>query len=89
MGLSRWKTPLSLWAEKTGQLSNELSNFEAAEIGTELEDYVNVNFPVCLNNLSYFLFFIIPFFGFQYSLLTLSFTLIYCIKEKKIKKFYP
>ena len=40
MGLSRWKTPLSLWAEKTGKIQNELSNFEAAEIGTELEEYV-------------------------------------------------
>lgn len=41
-----------------------------------------------LNILSYILFFIIPFFGFQYSLLALSFVLIYCVKEKKIKKFY-
>src|SRR3990167_7022217 len=40
MGLSRWKTPLSLWAEKTGKIQNELSNFEAAEIGTELEEFV-------------------------------------------------
>ena len=41
MGLSRWGTPLSLWAEKTGKLpADDLSNFEAAEIGTELEEYV-------------------------------------------------
>ena len=44
MGLSRWKTPLALWAEKTGRLQNELSNFEAAEIGTELEEYVSKKF---------------------------------------------
>lgn len=40
MGLSNWKSPLSLWAEKTGRLVNDLSNFEAAEIGTELEEFV-------------------------------------------------
>lgn len=40
MGLSRWKTPLALWAEKTGRLHNDLGNFEAAEIGVELEEYV-------------------------------------------------
>ena len=44
MGLSRWKTPLSLWAEKTGRVQNGLSNFEAAEIGTELEEYVSRKF---------------------------------------------
>lgn len=44
MGLSRWKTPLSLWAEKTGRIQNDLSNFEAAEIGTELEEYVSRKF---------------------------------------------
>lgn len=40
MGLSRWATPLSIWACKTGRIVNDLSNFEAAEIGTELEEYV-------------------------------------------------
>lgn len=40
MGLSRYTTPLALWAQKTGRLENDLSNFEAAEIGTELEEYV-------------------------------------------------
>lgn len=40
MGLSPWKTPLAVWAEKTGRIQNDLSNFEAAEIGTELEEYV-------------------------------------------------
>lgn len=44
MGLSRWKTPLELWAEKTGKIESDLSNFEAAEIGTELEEYVSRKF---------------------------------------------
>lgn len=44
MGLSRWKTPLALWAEKTGKINNDLSNFEAAEIGIELEEYVAIWF---------------------------------------------
>lgn len=44
MGLSRFKTPLSVWAEKTGRIQNDLSNFEAAEIGTELEEYVSKKF---------------------------------------------
>lgn len=44
MGLSRWKTPLSVWAEKTGRINNDLSNFEAAEIGQELEEYVSRKF---------------------------------------------
>ena len=41
-----------------------------------------------LNGISYFLFFIIPFFGYKYSILALALILIYCIKEKKIKRFY-
>lgn len=41
MGMSPYETPLSLWAKKTGKLPpSDLSNFEAAEIGTELEEYV-------------------------------------------------
>ena len=44
MGLSRWKTPLSIWAEKTGRIQTDLSNFEAAEIGAELEEYVSRKF---------------------------------------------
>ena len=40
MGLSRWKSPLKLWAEKTGKIEDSLSDFEAAEIGVELEDFV-------------------------------------------------
>lgn len=41
MGLSKWTTPLQLWAEKTGKVEpRDLSNVEAVEIGSELEDYV-------------------------------------------------
>lgn len=45
MGLSRWQTPLSVWAEKTGRVQRDLlGNFEAAEIGKELEEYVSRKF---------------------------------------------
>ena len=41
MGLSRWGTPLSLWAEKTGKIPpKDLSNIEAVELGNDLEDFV-------------------------------------------------
>jgi putative phage-type endonuclease len=41
MGVSRWRSPLALWAEKTGKLTpNPLENAEAKEIGLELEEYV-------------------------------------------------
>src|SRR3990167_7409418 len=40
LGLSRWATPLSVWAEKTGQIPMRELDSEAAELGTELEDYV-------------------------------------------------
>ena len=40
LGLSRWATPLSVWAEKTGQIHMRELDSEAAELGTELEDYV-------------------------------------------------
>ena len=41
MNMSPYETPLSLWAKKTGKLpEGELSNFEAMEIGSELEEYV-------------------------------------------------
>lgn len=41
MGESRWKTPYKLWAEKTGQISPpDLSNVEAVEMGTRLEQFV-------------------------------------------------
>ncbi len=45
MGLSRWKTPLMLWAEKTGEVQPEdLSDKEYVELGTELEDFVAKKF---------------------------------------------
>ncbi len=41
MGISRWKTPLKLWAEKTGKIDTpDLSNVEAVEMGTKLEQFV-------------------------------------------------
>lgn len=40
MGLSRWGTPLSVWAEKTGQILRRDLDSEAVELGRELEDYV-------------------------------------------------
>lgn len=47
MGLSRWGTPLKLWAEKTGKLPTpDLSNIEAVEMGTRLEQFVADLFAV-------------------------------------------
>lgn len=41
MGLSRYKTPLRLWAEKTGRIITEdISDREYIKLGTELEDFV-------------------------------------------------
>lgn len=41
MGVSRWESPLQLWAVKTGKLEPEdLSGKEYVELGTELEDFV-------------------------------------------------
>lgn len=41
MGLSRYKTPLKLWAEKTGKVeAPDLSGVEAVEMGKELEQFV-------------------------------------------------
>lgn len=40
MGLSRWSTPLQVWAEKTGQIVRPELDSEACELGKELEDYV-------------------------------------------------
>ena len=41
LGLSRWETPLSIWASKTGQIPNEdKSDVLAIEVGNELEDLV-------------------------------------------------
>lgn len=41
LGLSRWKTPLEVWAEKTGQVEpKDLSDSIPIEVGNELEDLV-------------------------------------------------
>lgn len=41
MGISRWTSPLALWAEKTGKIEpKDLSDNEAVEMGTELEETV-------------------------------------------------
>lgn len=45
MNMSRWKTPLQLWAEKVGLIEpKDLSDNEAVELGTELEDFVAKKF---------------------------------------------
>lgn len=40
LGLSRWKTPLSVWAEKSGQIPEKPLESEAAELGIYLEEYI-------------------------------------------------
>lgn len=51
MGLSRWKTPLQLWAEKTGELEVEdISGKEYVQLGTELEDFVAKKFERVTGN---------------------------------------
>jgi putative phage-type endonuclease len=40
LGLSRWQTPLGLWAEKTGQLPPNQNQSLAMEVGNELEELV-------------------------------------------------
>ena len=45
MGLSRWKTPLRVWAEKTGNiLPEDLSDKEYVQLGSELEDFIAKKF---------------------------------------------
>ena len=44
----------ALWFRERGNGIQVLEIPSKQKIETELEDYVNVNFPVCLNNLSYF-----------------------------------
>jgi putative phage-type endonuclease len=40
MGVSRWKTPLQLWAEKTGEVEPaDLSENQAVQLGIELEEF--------------------------------------------------
>ena len=57
MGLSRWGTPLSLWAEKTGKIPpKDLSNVEAVELGNDLEDFVANSLFIPLGSLVVVLF---------------------------------
>lgn len=45
MGLSRWGTPLKLWAEKTGKIDPpDLSDNESVEMGKDLEEFVAQKF---------------------------------------------
>ena len=45
MGQSHWTTPLQLWAEKTGKVPpRDLSDVEAVQIGSELEDFIAQQF---------------------------------------------
>ena len=45
MNMSRWKTPLKLWLEKTGEVEPEdLSQNEKVQLGTELEEFVAQKF---------------------------------------------
>jgi putative phage-type endonuclease len=45
LGLSRWNTPLQVWAHKTGQIEpKDISGKEEVELGLELEDYVAKRF---------------------------------------------
>lgn len=44
MGKSRYKTPYRLWCEKTGRIENTISNIEAVQLGTELEEFVAQTF---------------------------------------------
>lgn len=45
LGMSRWKTPFTLWLEKTGEVEpSDLSDNEAVQLGTELEEFVAQKF---------------------------------------------
>jgi len=45
MGLSRWTTPLRIWAEKIGEIERkDLSDKEYVQLGNELEDFVAKKF---------------------------------------------
>lgn len=45
MGMNRWKTPLKLWLEKTGEAKpDDLSKVEAVQLGIELEEFVAQKF---------------------------------------------
>lgn len=40
MGQSRWKTPYTLWAEKTGKIDSTIKNNDAVDMGNRLEQFV-------------------------------------------------
>lgn len=44
LGKSRYKTPYRLWCEKTGRIESTVSNLEAVNFGTELEEFVAQTF---------------------------------------------
>jgi putative phage-type endonuclease len=44
MGISRWKSRLEIWLEKTGLKLPEIVDSVAADLGTELEEYVATRF---------------------------------------------
>lgn len=44
MGLNPYKSAYTLWAEKTGQISNNVEENEAIRLGNDLEDYVAKRF---------------------------------------------
>lgn len=44
LGLNKYKSPYTLWAEKTGRLTLEQENTELMKQGTDLEDYVAKRF---------------------------------------------
>ena len=46
LGLNKWKTPFELWLEKTGQVTTQESQSEAAYWGTMLEDMVAKEFEI-------------------------------------------
>jgi len=41
MGLSRWRTPLQVWAEKTGKVPREEKDTEYQAVGRDMEEYVS------------------------------------------------
>ena len=44
-GINRWKTPLRLWATKTGMIEpDDLSDNEAVQMGTKLEEFIAKEF---------------------------------------------
>lgn len=53
-----------------------------------LNSYFFIRENKSFNFISYLLFFVIPFFGYQYSIFILSLTLLYSLKKKEMNRFY-